>query len=981
NGKSALISASEDGHAEVVRMLLDHGGVDINIGGENGKSALISASMNGHAEVVRMLLDHGGVDINVVDRNGISALISASMNGHAEVVRVLLDHGGVDINVVERYGQTALIRASENGHAEVVRVLLDHGGVDINVVDEVRALTLDASCVLTKGMTALSHAIRKDDLETVRLLSERNDIIIKKDVEYSIHQKKFAALATILESQVTYRTTNDVSVEFKWFGKYLKHESAMNMLGVDLPVEVQDGNLVHRQDYSYSWASFMDVAHPVDVNVRLSCLESILKDEKFASCSQELLRELAFGKDKHGREVIQITDATTRQYFYDRLYYCGRYEIFEGPPVNVSNTAVVVKAYDHGICAQVYRDYLREKNPRGLDVAGFIQCNNILGRLGAKIVKKDEKKKWLAEFQQWDKDGNGLLSEEEFMSFSAQQFGKKLTVAMKFMKNSDEYRREIEYREDLDTTFIMTLLPSVDHATIQSNAEYLKVRAGYSLINYPHVMVMPAADRSLEDIFLKECPDENELRMLLQQVAEGLQHLHANDIVHGDLKKLNVVRAGNRLKLIDLDAATKIGDPVGAKFSSGSLPPGAIFYRLFFQIFDNFVFVEMFHKLKSKEETNKYCKIWNDVKSNNPKLWHKLEPKNGFVVKTFRNQKDRLPYKLVKARPSLDVWAFGALMYQMHCGEELVATDFNQDVVDDRIEFAVTWTQEKLKIRIHNKIPNAQARDLLEKLLVVDPNDRIAMGQVLTNSYFKVDSANVDVMGAIEKLQDTSTTIVKILDSVIELSKEHLQQLASMKHDIMRGVFEATEVTIPTSFVILDSDLTKPLDEKGEKQLDNPLMFMCNSTIQFGKSLTDAVNGKTVFLSSGDDVYLYLVDEVDDTKKTYAGLRRTYASDGHVLWTSAKNVEKINADKARPDTLAVEHEQSNKIVSFCKELLLFDKEEKKNENSSGEDTPDSTQAKKCDEETTGVSDSGSTEMKTMQQKIENGEKACSCELM
>ncbi|KAF0688198.1 hypothetical protein As57867_020103, partial [Aphanomyces stellatus] len=134
-GISTLISASMNGHAEVVRMLLDHGGVDINVVERNGISALISASMNGHAEVVRMLLDHGGVDINVVEMWDNSALIRASENGHAEVVRMLLDHGGVDINVVDRNGISALISASMNGHAEVVRVLLDHGGVDINVVE------------------------------------------------------------------------------------------------------------------------------------------------------------------------------------------------------------------------------------------------------------------------------------------------------------------------------------------------------------------------------------------------------------------------------------------------------------------------------------------------------------------------------------------------------------------------------------------------------------------------------------------------------------------------------------------------------------------------------------------------------------------------------------------------------------------------------------------------------------------------------
>ncbi|KAF0715592.1 hypothetical protein As57867_003294, partial [Aphanomyces stellatus] len=111
---------------------------------------------------------------------------------------------------------------------------------------------------------------------------------------------------------------------------------------------------------------------------------------------------------------------------------------------------------------------------------------------------------------------------------------------------------------------------------------------------------MPAADRSLEDVYLKERPGENERRILLQQVAEGLQHLHAKDLVHGDVKKLNVVRVGNRINLMDLDATTTMGDYVGAKFSSGSLPPG------------------MFYKLVPDSEEAQYCNHWPNIKSTDP---------------------------------------------------------------------------------------------------------------------------------------------------------------------------------------------------------------------------------------------------------------------------------------------------------------------------------------------------------------------------
>ncbi|KAF0682736.1 Aste57867_25165 [Aphanomyces stellatus] len=393
-------------------------------------------------------------------------------------------------------------------------------------------------------MTALMYAIQNGDVGIVRLLLDNNDIMrIDEAIEYSIRLEKNNMLATILEYHGISRCTNDGTPLVECCAQYLGHDSAMKLLQVDSPVEVQDGNLIQRQDYSYSWASFMDVTIPVDVIVRLSCLKSILKDEKFATCSQELLRELAFGKDKHGREVIQITDAATRKYLNDRLFFCGRYEIFEGPPVHVSNTAVVVMAYDHGICAQLFQQH--KNNDSNLDVNGFIKCNKVLGRVVSKIETKREKKlegeKWETEFQLWDKDSNGSLSEDEFLRCCGQHIGKKLKVAMKFMKNADEYKHEIDTRDGLDDTFVLSFLPTIDQAIFQANLKTLKIHGGYPMTEYPHVMVMPAADRSLEDIYLKERPSENE-RILRQQIAEGIKHLHQNELVHGDVKKLNVVR-------------------------------------------------------------------------------------------------------------------------------------------------------------------------------------------------------------------------------------------------------------------------------------------------------------------------------------------------------------------------------------------------------------------------------------------------------
>ena len=86
----------------------------------NDITALMMASNEGHAEIVRLLLA-AGADTELVEITGCTALIAASNAGHVEVVSLLLD-AGADKDVVDKRGMTALIMASNEGHAAVVEL-------------------------------------------------------------------------------------------------------------------------------------------------------------------------------------------------------------------------------------------------------------------------------------------------------------------------------------------------------------------------------------------------------------------------------------------------------------------------------------------------------------------------------------------------------------------------------------------------------------------------------------------------------------------------------------------------------------------------------------------------------------------------------------------------------------------------------------------------------------------------------------------
>jgi ankyrin repeat protein len=72
-----LLPAAEAGDAQLVARLLGEGH-GVNEAGETGWTALMLASENGHVEVVRLLLARQGVEVNKSSVDGYTALMFAS---------------------------------------------------------------------------------------------------------------------------------------------------------------------------------------------------------------------------------------------------------------------------------------------------------------------------------------------------------------------------------------------------------------------------------------------------------------------------------------------------------------------------------------------------------------------------------------------------------------------------------------------------------------------------------------------------------------------------------------------------------------------------------------------------------------------------------------------------------------------------------------------------------------------------------------
>jgi ankyrin repeat protein len=205
NRQTALMWAAGDGHADVVRALLEGGaavdqrsaaldstnelGLDYPEVPAGRSTALHFAAGEGYLAAARSLIA-GGAELDLVDDQGSTPALLAVLNGHFDVAALLLD-AGTDPNIQDRYGRTVLFAAVHLDNVDsspwatpgfpnvlnavdIVKLALVHGALPDLPLE--RALPSygraddGADSVLNTGATAFFRAAMSADLEIMRLL-------------------------------------------------------------------------------------------------------------------------------------------------------------------------------------------------------------------------------------------------------------------------------------------------------------------------------------------------------------------------------------------------------------------------------------------------------------------------------------------------------------------------------------------------------------------------------------------------------------------------------------------------------------------------------------------------------------------------------------------------------------------------------------------------------------------------------------------
>ena len=153
DGMTGLHWAAQRDFVEIAELLIDAGANTDAVTRIGHHTPLHVASTNGHAEMVRVLLE-AGCDATSRTFNGTTPLHLAARAGNAQAVAMLLDHGA-DVNARESgWGQTPLMFAAASNRAGAVTVLLERGAdvaLSTRVVDLPAAEALDRAAGRRRG--------------------------------------------------------------------------------------------------------------------------------------------------------------------------------------------------------------------------------------------------------------------------------------------------------------------------------------------------------------------------------------------------------------------------------------------------------------------------------------------------------------------------------------------------------------------------------------------------------------------------------------------------------------------------------------------------------------------------------------------------------------------------------------------------------------------------------------------------------------
>ena len=437
-------------------------------------------------------------------------------------------------------------------------------------------------------------------------------------------------------------------------------------------------------------------------------------------------------------------------------------------------------------------------------------------------------------------------------------------VWIKFTKSRVEYDNELRGRARLSTCSNVSVSPHLlllDHYDAtdtlkkinrsfkqdSTDGRFAKLRLfaegcskddlSLKLQEYPFALVFMASPYgSLADYYKRYGIDSlSEVKETCLQIAKALKHLHDGGLLHTNLSMASVVlhddstSKENKLWTIGdlafcapfMDSDRFLGrvGPDGVPlYCTGTLPP------------------EMFYRISS-DEMKAFNRYWNaveriyDVSIDRSAIEPFVDPVSGdmFVVKCYYEQSmeqssvdyeslPSLPYDLVRASESADMWALGQILLYLLRGQPLFPTSVRSGMLLDYRSIA-SWDGSALAGIVYGHVDDVLAQDLLLRVLgTVEDRSTLSMKTILAHPFFDANVSSATVSSIRERRKIHATAHFRALQKKRQ-DEEKAQWIESLSTKIQTWNLQLLRQVHPSPSSIVEA-ITK-----GRTSLEIPYTY------------------------------------------------------------------------------------------------------------------------------------------------------------
>ncbi|KAL8791928.1 MAG: hypothetical protein Q9195_005504 [Heterodermia aff. obscurata] len=192
------IAAQHRSHVDIIKMLLNFKGINVNAITDTKETPLHEAAYEGDVWIVQTLLNAKDININATTTDAETPLHEAAYEGHVRIVQILLNAKDINVNAANVEGWTSLHIAASRGYVDIVKMLLNSKDININATSDTGWTPLHAAAyegqesivkllldnnadISTENKyhkTALLHAIMAHHEDTAMLLIQRGSPLI-----------------------------------------------------------------------------------------------------------------------------------------------------------------------------------------------------------------------------------------------------------------------------------------------------------------------------------------------------------------------------------------------------------------------------------------------------------------------------------------------------------------------------------------------------------------------------------------------------------------------------------------------------------------------------------------------------------------------------------------------------------------------------------------------------------------------------------